>query len=365
MSSVSHHKKRKVKRNCTRRDKRKQVGGLKFLDDIAPMVLSSQLDAATTPIDIKGTHCNIVKNDLHNGQNVVRINCSEQANRSLEKLTGHFSNETFNGNITLTFENHPRIKSYVGEMSQNKLHGKGIITFTNGTQFDGEFDNDNLIEGKVDYWGGSAFKGELSVNDLSSRSRGLLSWFSAAAAAAAEPLWDGLHVKSYEGGVQNGTPHGNGTVIFVDGRSYEGEFNDGIAAGAFGILPSLNSQKGFGSNSNPNPLPHNPDAGTSAAALKSNRWSPPRSPQPPQSDDDKDETRIAWLESEMFTDNTDELSALYAKRAKKGIARFKGTMGSHEGGSMCKRTFNSNPTTRLKAVNKRLTRHYKRRKRKS
>lgn len=363
MSLVSHYIKRKVKRNCTRRDKRKQVGGLKFLHDIAPKVLSSKLNG-TTPIEIEGTHCDILKDDLHNGQNVVRINCSEQANRSLKKLTGYFNNETFNGNITLTFDNHPRIESYVGEISQNKLHGKGIITFTNGTQFDGKFDNDNLIEGKVDYLDRIAFKGELSVNDLSSRSRGL-SWFSSA--AVSEPLWDGLHVKSYEGGVQNGTPHGHGSVIFTDGRSYEGEFNDGIAPGAFAILPSLNSQKGFGSDSNPNPLPDYTNAGTLAAELKVNKWSPPPSPQAgrsgftwpwktagPQSDEDD---RIAHLESDIFNDHTEELSAFYSK----GMARFKGTMGAKgagKGGSMCNRTFKH----KRKAANKRLTRHSKRRK---
>lgn len=351
MSLVSHYIKRKVKRNCTRRDKRKQVGGLKFLHDIAPKVLSSQLDA-TTPIEIEGTHCDILKNDLHNGQNVVRINCSEQANRSLKKLTGYFNNETFNGNITLTFDNHPRIESYVGEISQNKLHGKGIITFTNGTQFDGKFENDNLIEGKVDYLDRIAFKGELSVNDLSSRSRGLFGWFSSA--AVSEPLWDGLHVKSYEGGVKNGTPHGHGNVIFADGRSYEGEFNDGIAAGAFAI-----SQKGFGSDSNPNPLPIDPDAGTSAARLKTNKWSPPPSPQAgPKSDED---ARIEQLESDIFNDHIKELSDLYEIRNRKGMARFKGTMGAKgegKGGSMCNRTFKH----KRKAANKRLTRHSKRRK---
>jgi hypothetical protein len=253
----------------------------------------------------------------------------------------------------------------VGEISQNKLHGKGIITFTNGTQFEGNFDNDNLIEGKVNYLGRIAFKGELSVNDLSSRSRGLFSWFSSAAApSVSEPLWDGLHVESYEGGVQNGTPHGYGSVIFADGRSYEGEFNDGIAAGAFAILPSLNSQKGFGSDSNPNPLPIVHDAGTSAANLKTNQWNPP-SPQAdrsgftwswktagPQSDIDVLDSKITRLSSDMFNNHDAELRALYAKRDAL-LNAFKG-----KGGSMCNRTFKH----KRKAANKRLTRHSKRRK---
>lgn len=87
----------------------------------------------------------------------------------------------------LTFD-HQKIV-YVGKVKNNKMNGRGTLTFDNGDRYTG-----NFINGKIDGRGTYTSK-------------------------------DGWR---YEGEFSKGVADGRGTLITSDGKRYEGEYKQGI-----------------------------------------------------------------------------------------------------------------------------------------
>eukprot|EP00761_Pharyngomonas_kirbyi_P008119 gb/GECH01008130.1/.p1 GENE.gb/GECH01008130.1/~~gb/GECH01008130.1/.p1 ORF type:complete len:146 (+),score=41.61 gb/GECH01008130.1/:1-438(+) len=81
---------------------------------------------------------------------------------------------------------------YVGEFKEDKMHGKGKITYSNGSYYDGEWNN-NKYEGQGTYC-----------------------W--------TDGSW-------YEGQWKDNKMHGKGTYHSKDGRSWHGEFYNGNGPG--------------------------------------------------------------------------------------------------------------------------------------
>lgn len=77
---------------------------------------------------------------------------------------------------------------YVGQRKNRKIHGKGILSFSNGITYEGQFRK-----------GKGTGQGTLIFSDG----------------------------KKYVGGFKNGKGHGPGTLLFPDGKKYEGEFKKG------------------------------------------------------------------------------------------------------------------------------------------
>ena len=111
----------------------------------------------------------------------------------------------------------PRI-TYEGEQNQEgKYHGKGVITYSNGDKWEGEF-KDGLPfngQGTYTYPDSSSYKGEFK-----------------------DGLFNGQGTRTFSGGSKyvgewkDNTFNGQGTLTFPDGSSYKGEFkNDEKANG--------------------------------------------------------------------------------------------------------------------------------------
>jgi hypothetical protein len=99
------------------------------------------------------------------------------------------------------------------------------MKWTDDKIFTGRFENDKPIHGKVSYVAGKiAFKGELQVDAAEIGQKIKIGERS-------QPLWGGKPVIGYDGYILNGTPHGKGTVFFVDGCSYEGDIIEGTMHG--------------------------------------------------------------------------------------------------------------------------------------
>ena len=81
---------------------------------------------------------------------------------------------------------------YVGEKKDDKRHGQGTLTFSDGSKYEGEF-RDDKIHGK-----------------------------------GTETYSDG---SSYEGEFKDGKQDGKGTETYSDGRKYVGEWKDGYRTG--------------------------------------------------------------------------------------------------------------------------------------
>ena len=102
---------------------------------------------------------------------------------------------------------------YEGEFVNNKKHGNGTIQMSNGTTYEGKWDNDNMAGlGKIVFtnsfyhiYEGEFYNGQMHGNGVMHMTNG----------------------DKYEGEWNNGQMHGNGTLTFATGDKYEGEFVHG------------------------------------------------------------------------------------------------------------------------------------------
>ena len=108
--------------------------------------------------------------------------------------------------------------TYVGEMLEigspkKKLrHGYGVMKYSNGNLFMGEW-KDDCFDGFGEYmWSdGRKFKGSFKKDKMHGKG---------------EVFWpDG---RKFEGEYQMDLAHGHGFVVLADGRTFEGEFRDGF-----------------------------------------------------------------------------------------------------------------------------------------
>lgn len=63
-----------------------------------------------------------------------------------DKFIGSFKNGKKEGNnCTFRWDNHEKFLLYSGEFKENKIAGKGKLTFKNGTVIEGFFDEESIM----------------------------------------------------------------------------------------------------------------------------------------------------------------------------------------------------------------------------
>ena len=114
---------------------------------------------------------------------------------------------------------------YKGELLDNMCHGKGVMTWTNGSKFEGEFCKGNLKKGTYTYPDGAIYKGEY-LNDLR-HGKGVMTFPNGSI---------------YEGEFSEGMHHGKGVMTWPDGIVFDGEWRDNEYNGT-GILTLQNGEQ--------------------------------------------------------------------------------------------------------------------------
>jgi hypothetical protein len=127
--------------------------------------------------------------------------------------------------------------AYIGEWKNGNFHGKGIYTLPIGTKIEGEFENNKLIKGEMNYSTGVNYIGEFK-NYLPD-GKGTLSWKGGKEIGNFKE--GKLHGRGkvflpngqlyYDGELKAGVPHGQGTVYLKEGGTYVGEFKNDLLDG--------------------------------------------------------------------------------------------------------------------------------------
>ena len=117
-----------------------------------------------------------------------------------EKKVGNYKNKTIN------YSNGDK---YIGEIRNDKRHGRGTYTWANGSKFSGEFENDFRTYGTYTFVSGNVYKGEF----LNEKKHGQGTFF-----------W--VNGNKYVGGFLNEKKHGQGTFFWVNGDKYVGQWRN-------------------------------------------------------------------------------------------------------------------------------------------
>lgn len=100
---------------------------------------------------------------------------------------------------------------YQGDFSQGKSNGKGILTFTNGNKYLGDWqDSHRQGQGKLFFREGHTYVGGFVKSKM--RGKGVMSY---------------VNGDSYDGNWENDRPNGDGEYSFNNGDRYEGNFING------------------------------------------------------------------------------------------------------------------------------------------
>jgi hypothetical protein len=251
---------RRKRRNRNRHmnTKRKKKGGLKVLNDVSSVIRKG----ITIPSSFEftgNTACSIVsgkERNLHHPNSVV-VTCNPQSNRVLDTLESSYNPDTrsfTDWKVNLKMDDREttsNILSYSGDVNNNMLHGDGKLYLKTGCNFNGIFDNDNLVNGIVTYVPPRpAVEGELVVILPITKSY-------------PPALFDSKPVKKYIGPILNGTPHApdGGVIIFSDGTVYEGQIVNGKIQSQSPVHPihPIESSSSPGSSALQKVLAWNPD----------------------------------------------------------------------------------------------------------
>ena len=117
-----------------------------------------------------------------------------------------------------------RKDKYVGEVLDSQRHGQGTYIWENGDKFIGEWQKGNLVKGTYTFANGDVFVGEFFDNDKTS-----INWtkdledFSIKTGKGSRTK-DGTQ---YSGDWENGSWHGQGTLIMENGTRFTGGFKEG------------------------------------------------------------------------------------------------------------------------------------------
>jgi hypothetical protein len=98
---------------------------------------------------------------------------------------------------------------YLGDLLDNKPHGKGALFYANGNVFEGDFVDGELSKGKEIFSNGSIFEGDFANGEPSK---------------GKETFKNDI---VYEGDLVDGKGHGKGKMTFANGDVYEGDFFEG------------------------------------------------------------------------------------------------------------------------------------------
>ena len=135
-----------------------------------------------------------------------------ECRRNGEILEGRFTNGKVNGKgIFITTKGN----KYVGDILNNRLHGKGKLT-TRTIQYSGDFKNNKMDgKGKIIFNNGHQYEGDFRDNQINGK--GKFTWQNG---------------DTYEGNMLSGKMNGFGKYTYAsNGQTYEGDFVNGIKRG--------------------------------------------------------------------------------------------------------------------------------------
>jgi len=138
--------------------------------------------------------------------------------------------------------------TYEGETKNGLKHGLGTLTWDDGEQFIGEFENDEKVRGTFTWKGGDVYTGEWK-NSLM-HGRGTYTYKNR---RKYEGEWVGGYKEGqgiftwpngdkYEGAFHKDLCHGIGTQTYADGRVYKGYWQQNKKHG-FGVMKSSRGEK--------------------------------------------------------------------------------------------------------------------------
>ena len=158
-----------------------------------------------------------------------------ESRRNGEVLEGRFTNGKVNGKgIFITIKGN----KYVGDLLNNRLHGKGKLT-TRNVQYSGDFKYNKMDgNGKIIFNNGHQYEGEFRENQINGK--GKFIWQNG-------DIYEGIMLKGkmngygkytyasngqiYEGFFTNGVKRGDGKITYPNGKIYEGKFVNGVPQG--------------------------------------------------------------------------------------------------------------------------------------
>ena len=115
---------------------------------------------------------------------------------------GEFKNDMING--FGTFDSETDITK--GTFINGKRHGLCKVSLSDGSAFEGQFDNDVSTYGKIIYKNGNKFQGNVTVVNRT---------------------YSECVIMPLPNGIVSIKPHGNGTLLDSENNAYIGEFNNG------------------------------------------------------------------------------------------------------------------------------------------
>lgn len=147
--------------------------------------------------------------------------------------------DCYDGSGTYVYESGAR---YVGEFRKGKIHGKGILYFSNGNKYVGDWVNHyRQGEGKMIFSNGDEYTGEFRHSKISGRGIMVFADGDRYQGQWADDLQHGYGVYTYadgdryEGEYEGGKMNGVGTMFYTDGAQYTGSWKNNRKDGQ-GIL---------------------------------------------------------------------------------------------------------------------------------
>ena len=158
-----------------------------------------------------------------------------ESRRNGEVLEGRFTNGKVNGKGIFTTV---KGNKYVGDILNNRLHGKGKLA-TKNVQYTGDFKNNKMDgKGKIIFNNGHQYEGDFRENQINGN--GKFTWQNG-------DVYEGNMLKGkmngwgtytyasngqkYIGNFVNGVKRGDGKIIYPNGKIYEGKFVNGVPQG--------------------------------------------------------------------------------------------------------------------------------------
>ena len=196
-----------------------------FIFDVFAYSINQSLavqEKETTKTSANDAYENIAVNTEQNNKNVSH-NTKTDTKRDKEEIVK--GEKTWPGGTI-----------YKGELLDNMCHGKGVMTWTNGSKFEGEFCKGRRRKGTYTYSDGSIYKGEY-LDDLR-HGKGVMTWTNGSkfeGEFCKGNLKKGTYTYPdgaiYKGEYLNDLRHGKGVMTFPNGSIYEGEFSEGMHHG--------------------------------------------------------------------------------------------------------------------------------------
>jgi hypothetical protein len=110
----------------------------------------------------------------------------------------------------------------VSERKDDKMHGQGTYTYSNGDKYEGEWQDDKMHGyGIYTYSNGDKYEGEWQDDKI--HGQGIYAW---------------ANYEKYVGDFKDGKQHGQGTNTYANGDKYVGEWKDRCASGGWFYWPN-------------------------------------------------------------------------------------------------------------------------------